>query len=55
MTTDPDPFEEGEEAARKGIPAEGNPYQDGSEHHSLWAARHESIAGESEAGDSGND
>jgi hypothetical protein len=55
MTTDPDPFEQGEEAARKGLPAEANPYQDGSEHHSLWAAGHESIAGDSEARDSGDD
>jgi hypothetical protein len=31
MTTDPDPFEEGQRAARKNIPAEANPYQDGSE------------------------
>jgi hypothetical protein len=30
MTTDPDPFEEGQRAARENIPAEGNPYQDGS-------------------------
>jgi hypothetical protein len=29
MTADPDPFEEGQRAARKNIPAEGNPYQDG--------------------------
>jgi hypothetical protein len=27
MTTDPDPFEEGQRAARKNIPAEGNPYR----------------------------
>ena len=38
MTTDPDPFEEGQHAARKNIPAEGNPYRDGSDEHSLWAA-----------------
>jgi hypothetical protein len=38
MTTDPDPFEEGPRAARKNIPAEGNPYRDGSDEHSLWAA-----------------
>ena len=30
MTTDPDPFEQGQRAARENIPAEGNPYQDGS-------------------------
>jgi hypothetical protein len=51
MTTDPDPFEEGQRAARKNIPAEGNPYQDGSEQHSLWAAGHETVAGEAEAGE----
>jgi hypothetical protein len=49
MTTDPDPFEEGQRAARENIPAKGNPYRDGSEQHSLWAAGHESIAGEAEA------
>ena len=49
MTTDPDPFEEGQRAARKNIPAEANPYRDGSEEHSLWAAGHERIAGEAEA------
>ena len=41
MTPDPDPFEQGERAAREGIPAEANPYQDGSEQHALWAAGHE--------------
>ena len=46
MSTDPDPFEEGQRAARENIPAEGNPYRDGSEQHSLWAAGHESIARE---------
>ena len=30
MTTDPDPFEEGQRAARENIPAEGNPFRDGS-------------------------
>jgi hypothetical protein len=30
MTTDPDPFEEGQRAARKNIPAEANPYRDGT-------------------------
>ena len=49
MTTDPDPFEQGERAARKNIPAEANPYQDGSEQHALWAAGHEKSAGEAEA------
>jgi hypothetical protein len=52
MTTDPDPFEEGQRAARENIPAEGNPYRDGSEQHSLWAAGHEEAAGEAEADES---
>ena len=49
MKTDPDPFEQGERAARKNIPAEANPYQDGSDEHALWAAGHEKAAGEMEA------
>ena len=52
MTIDADPFEEGQRAARKNIPAETNPYRDGTEQHSLWAAGHESIAGEAEASES---
>ena len=44
MTTDPDPFELGQRAARKNIPAEGNPYRDGTEEHALWAAGHEEAA-----------
>jgi hypothetical protein len=52
MTTDPDPFEEGRRAARMNIPAEANPYQDGSEQHSLWTAGHERVAGAIEAGES---
>ena len=50
--TDPDPFEQGEQAARNSIPAEANPYQDGSEQHALWAAGHERIAGQAEPGES---
>jgi hypothetical protein len=49
MSTDPDPFEEGQRAARENIPAEANPYQDGSQQHALWAAGHEEIAGAAEA------
>ena len=45
MNSDPDPFEQGERAARENIPAEANPYQDGSEQHALWAAGHEKVAG----------
>ena len=52
MTNDPDPFDQGQLAARKRIPAEANPYRDGSEEHALWAAGHEKAAGETEAGKS---
>jgi hypothetical protein len=52
MTTDPDPFEEGRRAARKNIPAEANPYQDGSDERALWSAGHEQVAGEAEANES---
>jgi hypothetical protein len=47
-----DPFEQGQQAARQNIPAEANPYQDGSEEHALWAAGHERIASAMEAGES---
>jgi hypothetical protein len=50
--TDKDPFEEGQRAARKNIPAQANPYRDGSEEKALWAAGHEQIAGQLEAGES---
>jgi hypothetical protein len=52
MTSDPDPFEQGQRAAGKNIPAEANPYPDGSEQYSLWAAGHEKVAGEAEANES---
>jgi hypothetical protein len=52
MTNDPDPYEQGQRAARENIPAEGNPYQDGSQEHSLWAAGHEEVAGAAEADES---
>jgi hypothetical protein len=52
MMADRDPFEEGERAAREGIPAEANPYQDGSEEHALWAAGHEKVAGANESRES---
>jgi hypothetical protein len=52
MTNDPDPFEQGQRAARKNIPAEANPYQDGSEQHALWATGHEKSASEMEAAQS---
>ena len=51
MNSDPDPFEQGERAARQNIPAEANPYQDGSDEHAL-AAGHEKFAGASEANES---
>jgi hypothetical protein len=50
--TDRDPFAEGERAARENIPAEANPYLDGSDEHALWAAGHEKAAGAIEAGES---
>lgn len=49
MSTDPDPFEQGRRAARENIPAEANPYQDGSEQYALWAAGHEQVAAAIEA------
>ena len=52
MNPDPDPFELGRHAARHNIPAEANPYQDGSEQHSLWAAGHEQVATAIEASES---
>jgi hypothetical protein len=52
MTSDPDPFEQGQRAAQQNIPAEANPYQDGSDEHSLWAAGHERVAGATEADES---
>jgi hypothetical protein len=52
MNADPDPFEQGQQAARDNIPAEANPYQDGSEQHALWAAGHEQVAGSAEANES---
>jgi hypothetical protein len=52
MSTDPDPYEQGQRAARENIPAAGNPYQDGSQEHSLWAAGHEEVAGAAEADES---
>ena len=50
MTGDPDPFEQGQRAARENIPAGGNPYQDGSQEHALWAAGHEQVAGDRSRG-----
>lgn len=44
MSADPDPFTLGERAARENIPAEANPYHEGSEEHALWSAGHERVA-----------
>jgi hypothetical protein len=52
MNSDPDPFEQGQRAARQNIPAEANPYRVGSEEHALWAAGHEKVAGPREANES---
>jgi hypothetical protein len=52
MTTDADPFEEGQRAARKNIPADANPHRDGSEEHSLRPAGHESVASAAETNES---
>jgi hypothetical protein len=47
-----DPFEEGCRAARELIPADANPYQDGTDEHSRWAEGHEQVASAVEAGES---
>ena len=52
MTTGPDPFEQGQCAARTNVAAEANPHRDGSAEHALWAAGHEKTAGEMEANES---
>ncbi|MET4040901.1 hypothetical protein [Bradyrhizobium sp. CSS354] len=49
---DRDAFAEGERAARQNIPAEANPYQDGSDEHALWSAGHEKVATAIEARES---
>jgi len=50
MTTDPDPFEQGQRAARKNIPAEANPYPPGSDKAALWQDGHEVGAQALESG-----
>jgi hypothetical protein len=55
MNGKPDPFEEGQRAARENIPAEANPYLPGSDENALWAAGHEDVAGEIEAGEAEGD
>ena len=50
--TDPDPFEQGQRAARKNIPAEANPYPEESPERARWASGHERVASDIEAGES---
>jgi hypothetical protein len=45
-----DPFDEGCRAATEGIPAEANPYPDGSDKHALWQDGHEVGAQALESG-----
>ena len=54
MSNEPqkDPFVEGEGAAGQNIPAEANPYQEGSEDFALWSAGHERVATGVEASES---
>jgi hypothetical protein len=47
-----DPFEQGRRAARELIPANGNPYQDGTDDHARWAEGHAGVATAIEAGES---
>ena len=49
-TKQPDPFDEGCRAAAEGIPAESNPYPDGSDKHALWHDGHEVGAQALESG-----
>ncbi len=52
MTREADPFVEGKDAARLGIPAEANPYPAGSDKHALWQDGHDLAAGAVEASES---
>lgn len=54
MSNEPpkDPFVEGERAASENIPAEGNPYSEGTEDFALWSAGHERVATAVEASES---
>ena len=52
MNSAPDPLEQGQPASGQNIPAEANPYRDGSKAHALWAAGHEKVAGAREANES---
>ena len=44
-----DAFAEGKQAASKDIPADANPYKDGSAEHTQWIEGHESVATAAEA------
>lgn len=44
-----DAYSEGRRAAAKHIPADANPYKDGSPEHEQWAEGHEAIASAEEA------
>jgi hypothetical protein len=49
-TTEADPFDKGTRAAAEGIPAEANPYPNGTDKHALWADGHEAGAQALESG-----
>lgn len=44
-----DAFAEGEQAASKDIPADANPYEEGTQEHARWVEGHETVAGAVEA------
>ena len=44
-----DAYNEGQRAAAKDIPADANPYKDGSPEHTQWAEGHETVASAKEA------
>ncbi len=50
--TDPDPYQQGQRAARENIPAQGNPYRDGSQEYAWWAEGHTRAASAAEADES---
>lgn len=45
-------YAEGRRAATEDIPADANPYEDGTAEHAQWAEGHESIASAVEASQS---
>jgi hypothetical protein len=54
MTIDPDPYEQGQRAARETFLPRAIPTKTGarSQEHSLWAAGHEEVGGAAEADES---